>query len=68
VAVDDETYLVGFFRLFGQNDTPSYQVVVGRRRDRVTADDLRHIHPDGLSALAVNQEKVRALLDGLESA
>ena len=63
VAIDDEMYLVAFFRLFGQNDTPTYQVVVAQRRQCVTADVLRQIHPDGLSALAVDQEQVNVLLN-----
>lgn len=65
VAVEDEMYLVAFFNLFGQNDTPVYQVVVGQRHRRVTADALRQIHPDGLSALAVDEEKVKKLLNDL---
>lgn len=32
VDVENERYLVAFFRFFGQNKTPIYQVVVGRRR------------------------------------
>lgn len=67
VEVGNEMYLVAFFRLFGQNDTPTYQVVVGQRRPQVTTAVLRQIHPDGLSALAVDQDKVGALLNNLDA-
>ena len=69
VAVDDSMYLVAFSRMFAQNNTPTYQVVVGRRRERVTVplEDLRKLDPEGLSWLAVNPEKLAAFIEDSET-
>ena len=62
-------FLVSYFRLFNQNHTLTYQVVVGRRRDLETVpqDVWERIHPDGLSALAVDLEKMQAYLERLHA-
>jgi len=66
IPVGDEMYLVAYFRLFAHNDTPTYQVVVGRRKEQVSEAVLRDLDPDSLEAGAVDPERVAAALRELD--
>ena len=70
VAVESALYLVAFFRLYGQNDSPTYQVVVGRRRTKLILSSLEEVRqmilPGSLSELALlpaDLESVQAYLN-----
>ncbi len=60
VAVDDDLYLVAYLKLFAWNHTPTYQVVVGKRYEKVVVDvtETPTIDPASLESLALDPESL----------
>ena len=68
VAVDDELYLVAYLRLFARNHTPTYQVAVGKRREKVSLDvaEMTTVDPASLESLALDPEQLRQLNERIQ--